>query len=127
MVDSPPHRLPCNEAVDRTRLAGLRAEVGDATLRRYAEAYLDLLAERLDRIERAMDADARAEAVRVMLDLQVSSAMLGASRLAALIGILERPLPAEPATGGKASMTVLRAEADAVARALRVAAGSARR
>ncbi len=126
MADSAPHRLPGDEAVDQVRLAGLRAEVGDATLRRYVEAYLDLLAERLDRIERAMDADARAEAIRVMLDLRVSSAMLGASRLAALIGFLERPLPAKPATGGKASMKVLRTEADAVARALRVAAGLGR-
>lgn len=126
MVDSPSPRLPGGEAVDRARLAGLRAEVGDAALRRYAEAYLDLLAERLDRIERAMDADTPAEAIRVMVDLRVSSAMLGASRLAALIEMSERPLPAERATGGKSPMAVLRAEASSVARALYVAAGVGR-
>jgi hypothetical protein len=112
-----------DEAVDRVLLARLRDEVGDDALRRYAAAYLGLLADRIDRIEQAVDAGERAEAVGVMFDLRTSSTMLGASRLAALIGLLERSLTADLADGWKVWMAILRAEADAVMLALHDTAG----
>ena len=81
-----------DEPVSRAHLSRLRAEVGDATLRRYAQAYLDLLPERLDGIGRAIGADDTAEAERLIVDLQISSRMLGARRLAAILAALESSL-----------------------------------
>jgi len=108
---------PGGEAVGRAHLARVREDVGDETLRRYARAYLALLPERLDLIERAVIAGEGAEAVKVMFDLRVSSAMLGAARLAALISAFESSLLVGlPA--GSAQVAVLRVEADAVAEAL---------
>ena len=75
--------------VDRGRLARLRADVGDETLRRYADAYLNLLPERLDLVERAVAADERAEALRTLTDVRVGAAMLGAHQFAARAGRLE--------------------------------------
>ena len=77
------------DVVSRTHLAQVRAEVGDVTLRRYAQAYLDVLPERLERIEQALAAADYAKATDVMFDLRVSSEMLGATRLAALVAELE--------------------------------------
>jgi hypothetical protein len=83
-----------DEPVSRAHLSRMRAEVGDATLHRYAQAYLDLLPERLDRIGQAITAADVAEAERVTVDLQVSSKMLGTPRLAAALTALESPLHA---------------------------------
>jgi HPt (histidine-containing phosphotransfer) domain-containing protein len=75
--------------VDRGLLARLRADVGDETLRRYADAYLTLLSGRLDLVERAVAAGERAEALRVLTDVRVGASMLGAQRFAARAGTLE--------------------------------------
>ena len=105
-------------AVSRAQLARVREDVGELSLRRYVSAYLDLLPGRLERIEHAVAAADSAEATRVMFDLRAASAMLGARRLPALLSALETTLnvglPASPA-----QLAVVRAEADAVAAALR--------
>ena len=44
------------EAVSRAQLARVREDVGEASLRHYVYAYLELLPDRLDRIERAVAA-----------------------------------------------------------------------
>ncbi|HTJ69257.1 MAG TPA: Hpt domain-containing protein [Actinospica sp.] len=106
------------EPVSRAQLARVREDVGERSLRRYIRAFLQLLPERLDRIEHAVAAADAAEATRVMFDLRAASAMLGARRLPALLSTLETTLrvglPAAPA-----QLAVVRAEADAVAAALR--------
>ncbi|MEY9857880.1 HPt (histidine-containing phosphotransfer) domain-containing protein [Catenulispora sp. GAS73] len=81
-----------DEPLSRAHLSRLRAEVGDATLRRYAQAYLDLLPERLNRIGQAIEADDTAEAERVIVDLQISSRMLGTRRLATTLTALQSSL-----------------------------------
>lgn len=83
-----------DEPVSRAHLSRMRAEVGDKMLRRYTHAYLDLLPERLDRIGRAISAADAGEAARVIIELQISSEMLGARRLAALLTTLESALEA---------------------------------
>jgi HPt (histidine-containing phosphotransfer) domain-containing protein len=80
------------EPVSCADVSRMRAQVGDATLRRYAQAYLDLLPERLDRIDRATSADQVADAKRAAVDLRISSEMLGARRLAAKLIELESSL-----------------------------------
>ena len=108
---------PGGEAVGRAHLARVREDVGDETLRRYARAYLGLLPERLDRIEQSVIAGDGDAATKVMFDLRVSSAMLGAGRLVALISAFESALLVGlPA--GAAQVAVLRSEAAAVAAAL---------
>jgi HPt (histidine-containing phosphotransfer) domain-containing protein len=119
MTDSASHGDFGGEAVGRADLARVRDEVGDETLRRYAKAYLDLLPDRLDRIEQAIGAEEGAAAIRVMFDLRVSSTMLGANRLAKLIAGVEASLGIGPPIGGAARMGALRAEAETVAAALR--------
>lgn len=81
-----------DEPISRAHLSRMRAEVGDATLRRYAQAYLDLLPERLDRIGQAISADDPDEAERVIVDLRISSEMLGTERLAAELSVLKSSL-----------------------------------
>ena len=105
-------------AVSRAQLDRVREDVGPRTLRHYVGAYLELLPVRLDRIERAIAAADPAEAVRVMFDLRASSAMLGARRLAALVSTLESTLRIGLPVGPE-QLAVLRAEARAVAGALR--------
>ena len=109
-------------AVSRAQLARVREDVGEATLRHYVGAYLELLPGRLDHIDRAVAAADSAEASRVMFDLRASSAMLGATRLPTLLSALETTLgvglPIAPA-----QLAVLRGEAAAVADALRRAFG----
>ncbi|HWG23338.1 Hpt domain-containing protein [Actinospica sp.] len=105
-------------AVSRAQLARVREDVGEASLRHYVSAYLELLPGRLDRIDLAVAAADSAEANRVMFDLRAASAMLGARRLPSLLSTLETTLgvglPIAPA-----QLAVLRSEADAVAAALR--------
>jgi hypothetical protein len=118
MVHPAPRVGPGDEPVDLARLAKVLDEVGGQTLRRYAEAYLDLLTDRLDGIEQALGDGHGADAVRLMIDLRVNSAMLGANRLVALVAGAETALP----TGrpiDSARMAALRAEAAAVSDALR--------
>jgi hypothetical protein len=106
------------EAVSRAQLARVREDVGEATLRHYVSAYLDLLPGRLDRIERAVAAADGPDATRVMFDLRAASAMLGARRLPALLSALENTLVVGLPIA-RAQLAVLRAEADAVAGVLR--------
>lgn len=105
-------------AVSRAQLARVREDVGESALRHYVGAYLDLLSGRLDRIERAVAAADGAEATRVMFDLRAASAMLGATRLPALLSALETTLGVGLPVA-RTQLAVLRAEADAVAAALR--------
>lgn len=106
------------EPVSRAQLARVREDVGEESLRNYIHAYLDLLPERLDRIEHTIAAADTTEASRVMFDLRASSAMLGARRLPALLSTLETTLSVGLPTA-PAQLAVVRAEADAVATALR--------
>jgi HPt (histidine-containing phosphotransfer) domain-containing protein len=105
-------------AVSRAQLARVREDVGELSLRHYVSTYLDLMPGRLERIDHAVAAADGAEATRVMFDLRAASAMLGARRLPALLSALETTLnvglPSSPA-----QLAVVRAEADAVAAALR--------
>ena len=111
-----------DEPVSHAYLDQVRAEVGETTLRRYAQAYLELLPVRLGRIDRAI-ADEDADTARqVIFELQVSSEMLGTRRLAAILTGLERSLRA-----GLAPSTVqfarARTEAELVAGYIREAVG----
>jgi hypothetical protein len=106
------------EAVSRAQLARVREDIGEASLRHYVDAYLELLPDRLDRIDRAVAAADTAEATRVMFDLRAASAMLGASRLPPLLSNLEAGLGVGLPTA-PAHLAVLRSEADAVAAELR--------
>ena len=109
------------EPVSPAYLSRMRAEVGDTMLRRYAQAYLDLLPERLDRIGRAVGADDAAEAAHVVIELQISSEMLGARRLAALLAALESSLEAGVVPSA-VQLSHVRSEARLAAPALRAAA-----
>jgi HPt (histidine-containing phosphotransfer) domain-containing protein len=113
-----PDPEPEVEAVSRAQLARVREDVGDASLRDYVHAYLELLPGRLERIDRAVAAADSAEATRVMFDLRAASAMLGARRLPALLSALEATLGVGLPTG-PTQLAVVRAEADAVAAELR--------
>jgi hypothetical protein len=77
--------------VDLAQLARVREDVGEETLRRYAAVFLDLLEDRLDRLARAA-VGKTADAQVAAFDLQVSSVMLGAGRLAELAGEVEASL-----------------------------------
>jgi HPt (histidine-containing phosphotransfer) domain-containing protein len=114
-----------DEPVSRAYLSRLRAEVGDTMLRRYAQAYLDLLPERLDRIGRAVVAADTAEAAHVVIELQISSEMLGARRLAALLAALETSLEAGVMPSA-VQLSHVRSEARLAAPMLRAATTSRR-
>jgi HPt (histidine-containing phosphotransfer) domain-containing protein len=113
-----PDPEPEVEAVSRAQLARVREDIGDASLRGYVRAFLELLPGRLERIDRAVAAADSAEATRVMFDLRASSAMLGARRLPTLLSALEATLGVGLPTA-PAQLAVVRAEADAVAAGLR--------
>ena len=114
-------------AVDRRLLARLRGDVGEETVRRYVDAYLGLLDERLDLVERAVAVGERAEALRALTDLRVGAAMLGAETFAARIVRVERSV--RTATRGEieARFEAMRQAAEAVAAALRAEAERPRR
>jgi hypothetical protein len=82
------------EPVSGTRFSWMRAQVGDVTLRRYARAYLGLLPGRLDRIAQAVSAGEAADTEQLIVDLRISSEMLGTWRLAAILIALESSLHA---------------------------------
>jgi len=105
-------------AVDRRLLARLRGDVGDETVRRYADAYLALLAERIDLVERAVAVGERAEALRALTDLRIGAAMLGAESFAARIGRVERAVRTGTRVEVTARFESLRQEAEAVAASL---------
>jgi hypothetical protein len=111
---------PDGEAVSRAHLDRVRAEVGDATLRRYARAYLDLLPGRLDRMEAAIAESDNAEATRVMFDLRVASEMLGTRRLGALVSALEESLGQDLLATAE-QLARVRTEAELVAAVVRAA------
>jgi HPt (histidine-containing phosphotransfer) domain-containing protein len=111
------------DPLDRAQWDLVLREIGAEALGRYAGSYLDLLAGRLDGIERAVAADGNDAAARIMSDLSASSAMLGARRFAALTGAAEARLRSGTTGGPGFDMRALRDEADAVERALRRALG----
>lgn len=102
--------------MDAARLATVRDEVGEYTMRRFITAYLDLLQARLERIAKPLE-HGRADSLRAAFDLSVSSEMLGAARLAELAAGIERSLR-EGKLPGARQLAALRAEADSVAAAL---------
>ncbi|KAB2349077.1 Hpt domain-containing protein [Actinomadura rudentiformis] len=75
--------------IDRCVLDSLRRDVGENILKAFIRTYLDLLPRRLAEIELALERGDAADARRVMLDLRSGSAMMGAARLAALMGEME--------------------------------------
>ena len=99
-------------SVDLAQLARVRDDVGEETLRRYAAVFLDLLEDRLARVARA-SAGKTADAQVAAFDLQVSSTMLGAGRLAELAGEVDASLRSGiPVSVWR--MRMLRAEAASV-------------
>jgi hypothetical protein len=106
-------------AVDRGLLARLRADVGDETLRRYADAYLGLLPGRLDLVGQAFAAGERAEALRVLTDVRIGATMLGAARFAARVRGLENKVRASSQPEVEARLELLRTSAEAMAAELR--------
>jgi len=114
-------------AVDRRLLARLRGDVGDETVRRYVDAYLALLAERLDLVERAVAVGERAEALRALTDLRIGAAMLGAESFAARVGRVERAVRTGPRGEVAARFEAMRQDAAAVAASLQAEADRPRR
>jgi HPt (histidine-containing phosphotransfer) domain-containing protein len=102
--------------VDRARLAALRDEVGEHTMRRFITTYLDLLEARLERIAEPLE-PGRADSLRAAFDLRVSSEMLGAARLAGIAADVEATLREGTLPGARQRMALHR-EADSVAAAL---------
>jgi len=111
------------DPLDRVQWDLVLREIGAEALRRYAGSYLDLLAGRLDGIERTVSAGENDEAAGIMSDLSASSAMLGARRLAALAGTAEAQLRRAAAGRPAVDTRALHDEADDVERALRRALG----
>ena len=114
-------------AVDRRLLARLRGDVGDETVRRYADAYLALLTERLDLVERAVAVGERAEALRALADLRIGAAMLGAESFAAQVGRTERAVRTGTRGEVAAHCEAMRQDAQAVAASLEAEARRAAR
>lgn len=112
MVPPTPASGPA-EPVDRVRLARVRDEVGEDTMRRFIAMYLDLLQPRLKRIAQPRESG-RADGLRAAHDLRVASEMLGAARLADAVAGIERAFGDGRAAGARLTAT-LRREADAVA------------
>lgn len=113
MVRPPSGPPAADEAVDRARLAMMREEVGEEALRRYAAAYLDRLWGRIDRLAEAARTRPDDDGLRAVFDLRVSSAMLGATRLAALTVEVEAALGTGQPIGAVRLRAVL-SEAQAV-------------
>jgi hypothetical protein len=113
-------------AVDRRLLARLRGDVGDETVRRYVDAYLALLAERLDLVERAVAVGERAEALRALTDLRIGAAMLGAESFAAQVGRVERAVRTGTRGEIAARCEAMRHGAEAVAASLQAEANRPR-
>ncbi|MEY9930232.1 hypothetical protein ABH926_004877 [Catenulispora sp. GP43] len=99
--------------MDRVRLARVRDEVGESTMRRFIATYLDLLQPRLKRIVQPRESG-RADGLRAAYDLRVASEMLGAGRLAGLVAGIEQAYRDGRAAGSR-PIAALRREADAVA------------
>ncbi|HEU5332441.1 MAG TPA: hypothetical protein VFU73_06755 [Actinocrinis sp.] len=114
-------------AVDRRLLARLRGDVGDETVQRYADAYLALLRERLDLVERAVGVGERAEALRALTDLRIGAAMLGAETFAAQIARVERAVRTGTRGEVTARFEAMRMDAEAVAASLQAEAHRPRR
>lgn len=113
---SPTPASGATEPVDRARLARVRDEVGEHTLRRFISVYLDLLRLRLRRIADPLEGD-RADGVRAAFDLRVASEMLGAFRLAEMVAEIERSFREGKAPSARQT-ALLQTEADSVAAAL---------
>lgn len=106
-------------AVNSADLAALRSDIGDEALHRYLLAYVDLLGARLDRMERAIGAEEAEDAVDAVVDLGVSSTMVGAVRLAALARASEQDLREGLLADFADKLPAVRSEAAAVSSALR--------
>lgn len=102
------------EGIDRAQWERVLDDVGAEALVGYGDLYLELLADRLDAIERAIDADATREALQVLADLRISSAMIGAVRLVAVAAAAEAALRRDPLARGIVDLRALRSEADEV-------------
>ena len=107
--------------VDRAQWEGVLAEVGARALSRYTVSYLELLSERVAVLERAVAGGAGVEALRIMADLRMSSAMLGARRLAALVARAEAELRSPRVERRQSALRAVRGEARAVGSMLRSA------
>jgi HPt (histidine-containing phosphotransfer) domain-containing protein len=113
-VTGPSKPAPNTEVIDRARWERVLDDVGAQALLRYGDLYRELLADRLDAIERAIAADATREALQVLADLRISSAMIGAVRLEAVAAAAEAELRRDPQARGIVDLRALRSEADAV-------------
>jgi HPt (histidine-containing phosphotransfer) domain-containing protein len=106
------------EALDLAQWKRVRDDVGVEALFRYAELFLDMLADRIDTIEWAVGTGAVEQAARTLADLRTSSSMLGAVRLAHVAAAAEAALRQPARTDGSLDLRTLRQEADAVIHAL---------
>jgi hypothetical protein len=107
------------DVVDRAQLARMGGEVGEQALRHYVALFRELLGGRIERIDQVV-VGRTADGLRAAVDLQISSEMLGAKRLAAItadVAILLRS--GEPISPKR--MAALRAEAETAAVALQQA------
>ena len=106
------------EALNRVQWERVHDDVGTETLFRYASLYLDMLADRIETIEWAVEVGAVEHAVRVLVDLRTSSSMLGAERLALAAATAEQVLHRPAGDRGAPDLRALHDEADAVIAAL---------
>lgn len=113
-MTGPSKPAPHAEVIDRAHWGRVLDDVGAEALVRYGDLYRELLADRLDAIERAIDADATREALQVLTDLRISSAMIGAVRLVAVAAAAEAALSRDPQPRNSVDLHALRSEADAV-------------
>jgi len=106
------------EALNRAQWERVHDDRGTETLFRYASLYLDMLADRIETIEWAVEAGAVEHAVRVLADLRTSSSMLGLERLAHAAAAAEAVLKQPAVEYGSLDLRALHAEADGVIGAL---------
>jgi hypothetical protein len=97
-------------AVDRAQLGRIGQDIGEAALRRYVAFFLKLLARRIERINQVVVGQAT-DGLSAAVDLQTTSVLLGANRLAAaatdVVTLLRSGEPISPK-----AMACLRAEAE---------------
>ncbi|HEU5429086.1 MAG TPA: Hpt domain-containing protein [Actinocrinis sp.] len=106
------------EALNRAQWERVHDDVGTETLFRFASLYLDMLADRIETIEWAVEAGAVEHALRVLADLRTSSAMLGVERLAHAAAAAEVVLQQPAVEYGALDLRALHDETDAVIGAL---------
>lgn len=107
-----------SEALNRAQWERVHDDVGTETLFQYASLYLDMLADRIETIEWAVDVGAAEHALRLLADLRTSSSMLGGERLAHAAAAAEDVLRQPKGDHGAPDLRALHDEADAVIGAL---------